>query len=140
MAIKLAEAKAIIDGVIAEASKLDARVSVAVCDAGGHLVAMSRMDGVVTIASGFSVGKAIVSAASGRPSDEVIDVKTTRPDTVIGQAVPAVSRRGGIPIFRAGILEGACGVSGSPNNDYDYTFARAGVTGAGFSTVPETAV
>ncbi len=45
MALALAEAERIIDGAQRKAAELGTAVTVVVVDAGGHLVALRRMDG-----------------------------------------------------------------------------------------------
>ena len=54
MALLLAEANRIIEGATATARELKVEISVTVCDAGGRLVALNRMDGAfaTSIASG----------------------------------------------------------------------------------------
>jgi glc operon protein GlcG len=129
MAVTLAEAHRIMEGAIAKARELKAEISVTVCDANGRLVALNRMDGALAEANHFSIGKAIVSAASGRPSGEAetaIDF-SLRTGTVVGEGMPLIRRQGGLPIMRRGVLEGACGVSGASNKEEDERCARAGI-------------
>ena len=45
MALTLAEANQIVQGALDKAKEMNIRISVAVCDAGGRLVAFSRMVG-----------------------------------------------------------------------------------------------
>ncbi len=47
MALTLAEANKIVQGALDKAKELNIRISVAVCDAGGRLVAFNRMDGAI---------------------------------------------------------------------------------------------
>ena len=63
-------------------------------------------------------GKAVVSAAFGRASDEMRSARTSGP--------PAGPREGVVPIIRNGVLEGACGVNGGTTQQ-DEDCARAGV-------------
>jgi uncharacterized protein GlcG (DUF336 family) len=80
------------------------------------------MDGTLAEADLASYGKALASATSGRPSgDESIEVSQDfRPATVIGETAtvlgegrPVIRRPGGLPIIRAGQVEGAIGVAGA---------------------------
>ena len=57
MALTLAEANRIIAGTIAKAEELNIKVNVAVCDAGGRLVAFNRMDGAIWAGVYGSQGK-----------------------------------------------------------------------------------
>jgi uncharacterized protein GlcG (DUF336 family) len=42
--------------------------------------------------------------------------------------MPLIRRRGGLPIYRHGVLIGACGVSGSETNSADEACAGAGIS------------
>ena len=68
MALTLDEANRIIQGAIAQARELDIRISVAVCDAGGRLMAFQRMDNAIWASVYGSQGKAVASVAFARPS------------------------------------------------------------------------
>src|SRR5215218_3514247 len=68
MALTLEEANRIAQGAVTKARELNIRISVAVCDAGGRLVAFQRMDNAIWASVYGSQGKAIASAAFGRPS------------------------------------------------------------------------
>jgi glc operon protein GlcG len=115
MSIGLAEANRAIQGALAKARNLAVNISVTVCDADGRLVAFQRMDGTLAEAHRASYGKALASATSGRPSgDESIEAsKHSRTATVIGEGVALIRRPGGLPIIRAGQVEGALGVAGA---------------------------
>ncbi len=133
MTVTLTEAQRIIEGAIARARELKAEISVTVCDANGRLIALNRMDGALAEANRFSIGKAIVAAASGRPSGEAetsIDF-SLRTGTVVGEEFPVIRRQGGLPIIREGAVEGACGVSGADSNEEDERCARAGIERVG---------
>ena len=111
MSIRLAEANRAIQAVLAKAHNLVVNISVTVLDAEGRPVAFQRMDGTLAEAHRGSYGKALVSATSGRPSgDESIefseDFKDFRTATVVGEAAPIIRRPGGLPIIRAGQVEG----------------------------------
>ena len=71
MALTLAEANRIIAGTIAKAEELNIKVNVAVCDAGGRLVAFNRMDGAIWAGVYGSQGKAVAAAGFGRTSGEL---------------------------------------------------------------------
>ena len=70
MALTLEEANRIVEGALAKARELNIRISVAVCDAGGRLVAFQRMTNAIW-ASTYAAGKAVASAAFGRPSGKL---------------------------------------------------------------------
>ena len=115
MSIRLAEANRAIEAALAKAHNLAVNISVTVCDADGRLVAFQRMDGTLAEAHGASYGKALASATSGRPSgDESIEFSEYfRTASVIGEGVALLGRPGGLPIIRAGQVEGALGVAGA---------------------------
>ena len=128
MPIILAEANRAIHAALAKAHNLAVNISVTVCDADGRLVAFQRMDGTLAEAGGASIGKALVSVTSGRPSgDEAIkDSEYFRAATAIGEAAPLIRRPGGLPIIRAGKVEGALGVAGA-GDEQDVECALAGI-------------
>jgi uncharacterized protein GlcG (DUF336 family) len=117
MSIRLAEANRAIQAALAKAHNLAVNISVTVCDADGRLVAFQRMDGSLAEAHRASYGKALDSATTGRPSgDEAIEdseLRFRRTGTAIAEGVPPMRRPGGLPIIRAGQVEGALGVAGA---------------------------
>ena len=128
MAITLEEANRIVAGAIAKAVELDIKINVAVCDAGGRLIAFNRMDGAIWAGVYGSQGKAVASAAFGRSSGELQDRAGTPIMTGIlaaegGHGIPS---QGALPIIRDGVVEGACGVGGGTSQQ-DEDCAAAGI-------------
>lgn len=128
MALTLEEANRIADGAIAKAKALNIRISVAVCDAGGRLVAFQRMNNAIWASVYGSQGKAVASAAFGRPSG-VLSERAHQP-TPAGIAAAEgghmIMGQGAVPIIRDGIVEGACGVGGgTAKQDEDCAIAGA---------------
>jgi glc operon protein GlcG len=115
MSIRLVEANRAIQAALAKAHNLAVNISVTVCDADGRLVAFQRMDGTLAEAHRAAYGKALASATSGRPSgDESLQGwEHSRTGTVVGEGVEPMRRSGGLPIIRAGQVEGAIGVAGA---------------------------
>jgi glc operon protein GlcG len=72
------------------------------------------MDNAIWASAYASQGKAVASAAFGRPSGEMAD----RADQPTPRGVAAaegghmIMGQGAVPIIRNGVVEGACGVSG----------------------------
>ena len=66
MALTLTEANRMVQAAIAKAEELNVKLSVAVCDAGGNLVAFNRMQGASAVSATVAQGKA---AASARPNN-----------------------------------------------------------------------
>jgi glc operon protein GlcG len=127
--LTLSKAKRIINGAIVKARELGVDISVAVCDVGGHLIAFNRMDGAFWDVDHSCIGKAVAAAVIGRPSEELAGrlMASGRPGAVWHTVVTPRGRRGGLPLFQGGILEGACGVSGAHTNEQDEECARAGI-------------
>ena len=128
MALTLEEANKIVAGAIAKAQEMQIKISVAVCDAGGRLMAFNRMDGAIWGSMYGSQGKAVASAAFARPSGELQE----RADSPIIRGIAnaegghMISSQGAVPIIRHGVVEGACGVGGGTGQQ-DEDCARAGV-------------
>jgi len=128
MALTVSEANQVVHAAVAKAQEMNIRISVAVCDAGGRLVAFNRMDGAIWASVYGSQGKAIASAAFGRASGELQE----RAGSPIVSGIAAaegghmIVSQGGVPIIRNGVVEGACGVGGGTAQQ-DEDCARAGV-------------
>jgi glc operon protein GlcG len=128
MALTLVEANRIVQAAIDKARELNIKISVAVCDAGGRLLAFNRMDGAIWASVYGCQGKAIASAAFGRPSGQLAE----RAGTPIVQGIAAaegghmIPSQGAVPIIKNGVVEGACGVGGGTAKE-DEDCAVAGV-------------
>ena len=109
-------------------------LSVAVLDAGGHLVAFKREDKSGILRFDIAFGKAWGALGMGFGSRELFNRTAANPtfmgvlSTVSGgRLVPVPS---GVLILSDGEVIGAVGISGD-NSDNDETCAVAGVTAAG---------
>ena len=128
MALTLSEANQVVHAAVTKAQEMNIRISVAVCDAGGRLVAFNRMDGAIWASAYGSQGKAVASVAFGRASGELQE----RAGSPIISGIAAaegghmIVSQGAVPIIRNGIVEGACGVGGGTAQQ-DEDCARAGV-------------
>mgnify|MGYP001369075261 CR=1 FL=1 len=128
MALTLAEANTVVQAAIDKAKEMGIRISVAVCDGGGRLMAFNRMDGAIWAGAYGSQGKAIASVAFGRASGELQE----RAGSPIIQGIAAaegghmIPSQGAVPIIRSGMVDGACGVGGGTAQQ-DEDCARAGV-------------
>src|SRR5207302_8827346 len=85
MALTLIEANQVIQAALTRAREMNIKISVAVCDAGGRLVAFNRMDGAIWGGVYGSQGKAVASAGFARPSGELQE----RADTPIIRGIAA---------------------------------------------------
>ena len=130
MSLTLDEANQVVGAAITKAKQMNVKVSVAVIDVGGNLIAMNRMDGAPPSTAIVSQGKARSSATFGRTSGEVqqrVQSGSAPTTTVIAAAGGVfVPWQGAVPIWREDMLVGACGVSGAAS-DEDEECARAGV-------------
>jgi len=125
MALTLTDANRMVQAAIAKAGELQVKVSIAVCDTGGNLLAFNRMDGASAVSATVAQGKASASAGFGRPSgalsadSPVIQAVIA---TMGGRMLPA---RGAVPVYKAGELVGAIGGSGA-TAEQDEQCAQAG--------------
>ena len=128
MSLTLAEANTIVQAALDKAKEMNIRISVAVCDAGGRLMAFNRMDNAIWGSAYGSQGKAVASAAFGRASGEMqarADQPTPRGINVASGG-EMIMGQGAVPILRNGVVIGACGVGGGTSQE-DEDCARAGV-------------
>jgi uncharacterized protein GlcG (DUF336 family) len=128
MALTLVEANQIVQATVDKARELNIRISVAVCDAGGRLMAFNRMDNAIWASAYGCQGKAVASAAFGRPSGELAERagSPTIQGIMVAEGGHMIPGQGAVPIIRNGVLEGACGVGGGTAQQ-DEDCARAGV-------------
>jgi glc operon protein GlcG len=125
MALTLAEARRMIQAAVAKAQELQVKLSVAVCDTGGNLIAFDRMDGTIVVSATVAQGKAAAAAGFGRPSGALAA------DSPVIQAVIAATggrmlpARGAVPVMKAGEVVGAIGASGA-TAEQDEQCAQAG--------------
>ena len=128
MNVTLEEANRIAAGAIVKAEELGIKINVAVCDGGGRLVAFQRMTHAMWAGSFGSQGKAIASAAFGRPSGDLTEraIHPTLRGIVAAEGDHMMLGQGAVPIIRDGITIGACGVGGGTAEE-DEDCARSGV-------------
>ncbi len=128
MSLTLEEASRIIAAAIEKANRIGVGMNIAVCDAGGRLVAFQRMDNAIWAGVYGSQGKAVASAAFGRPSGDLTERANhpTLRGIVAAEGDHMMLGQGGVPILRDGRVVGACGVGGGSAQE-DEDCARAGV-------------
>ena len=113
-----AGAKKIVDTAVAKARQAGIAISVAVADAGGHLVALERMDGGRFHSLHSATTKAVCAASNKRPTSshgaqgQQLDLAHA-----LGLALAAGPERwtameGGCPVIVEGECIGGVGVSG----------------------------
>ena len=124
--LTLDEANSMIDAAFAEADKNGWKVTVAVVDDGGHLLAMRRMDGCAPVAAYIAPLKAR-SAALGRRETSEFEAMINGGRTAFLSA-PEITGllEGGVPLKVEGQVVAAIGVSGV-KPDQDAQVAKAGI-------------
>jgi glc operon protein GlcG len=123
--LTIAAARQVIAAAVAEARRNQAGGAIAVVDAGGHLVALERLDGTFAAGSEISTGKARTAALFKKP--------TSFFENVINQGRTAMAAlpslpdftplQGGVPIMAGDQVIGAVGVSGAASAKQDEEIA-----------------
>jgi len=122
----------IVNAAIEKAKELKQIVSIAVVDAGGHLMAFKRMTNGRThntlIAQTKARSAALTTAATGktaRDGSEIPDHQVLAQTLAVGPGW-FISIEGGVPITVEGQCIGAVGVSGAPSA-VDRQISQAGI-------------
>jgi uncharacterized protein GlcG (DUF336 family) len=136
--ITLEQANKVIVGAFAKGKELGLKpLSVAVLDAGGHLIAFQRQDGASTLRYQIAAAKAAGALALGISSRKIGDMAADRPIFVasLGPISPqgVVPAAGGIIVTdNEGLPIGAVGTTGD-TSDNDELCTLAGLIAAGLS-------
>jgi uncharacterized protein GlcG (DUF336 family) len=136
--LTLEQADALIAATLAHGAALGLKpLSVAVLDAGSHLIAFRRQDGGSTLRPQIAIGKAAGALALGVSSRKIADIAAERPSFLA--ALSAIATHGVIPaaggvivIGGDGSPIGAVGVTGD-SSDNDEACALAGIAAAGLA-------
>jgi glc operon protein GlcG len=116
--IDVVTARRVLSAAIARAAAANVRVSVAVIDANGDLVAFERMDGAVAPSILISQGKAHAALMFGMSTADVQDaIAAGKPVSATITPPPPTQlvvfpSRGGVPVRRDGRIIAAVGVAG----------------------------
>jgi glc operon protein GlcG len=127
--LTLQTAQEMIAAGVEEAERLDTRMSIAVCDGGGHMVAMIRMDSCMLLAAESVQAKARTAVYFGRPTAETVERSRNHPTVydsfVAVSSAPILMSMGGIP-FRDedGAIVGAVAAAGGTGAE-DVIVAKA---------------
>jgi uncharacterized protein GlcG (DUF336 family) len=140
MTLGIESARAVIAGALQHAREAQLKpLCVAVLDAGGHLVAFEREDGVPNRRFDVAHGKAYGAISIGVSSRKLGEMAVERPHFIagvtaaIGGALVPVA--GGVIIRSGDVVVGAVGVSGD-TSDNDEAAAIAGIAAAGLTVAP----
>ena len=135
--LTLDEALALCAAARTAADETGVAMSVAVMDPGGHLLALTRMDGAPWISADVAQGKAWTAAAYGTPSHAQKEKMAPMPS--FAAAISTVThgrftpQTGAVPVYRDGALLGAVGASGG-TGDQDEASCATAVERVGLST------
>lgn len=129
--LNLETAERVLNAALAEAKRLHAPGgSIAIVDAGGHLVLLKRLDNTMPATPPVATGKARTAAIFKTPTakfETIISGGRTSMLAIDG----FMPMRGGIPIVVDGFVIGAIGVSGAASAAQDEEIALAGAAAAG---------
>ena len=132
VSLSLPESQLIADGVIEAAEEQGIKVTVSICDLGGRILLMNRMDGAPWGSIQGSQGKAIASAcfniSTGRlaPEGDATDVGQTHQHVRRMDGQQMIFTRGGVAVFHNNVAVAGCGVAGG-TGEQDEKCARAGI-------------
>ena len=125
----LADAHRVIEAASRKADALGIKVTVAVVDEGGHLVALARTDGAGPLTPSIAEGKAIGAALLRRDGAALLSIANDRPAfwTAVKDRdrLAMVPGPGSVLLMHGGTVLGAVGVSGGPP-EQDAECAEAG--------------
>ena len=132
MPLTLPEAQTVISAAHERAAKLDALVTVAVVDEGGHLQALGRMSGAPPLSAQIAETKASSVALFRRDGAELRQMQEANPGffAQLDRAVrePILAGAGAALIVRGDTVLGGMAVSGGMMPGQDDECAEAGLT------------
>ncbi len=123
--LTLEDVKRIAAAAEAEAESHRWNVVISVCDDGGHLLLLHRMDGVAPVSAAIAPAKAR-AAALGKRETKVYEDMINGGRTAFLSVPLDGMLEGGVPIIVEGQVVGAVGVSGVKSAE-DAQIAKAGV-------------
>ncbi|MGA9273580.1 MAG: heme-binding protein [Candidatus Cybelea sp.] len=123
--ISLERAQAIICATVAEATKRNWKMNVAVVDSGGNLVAFARMDGAMLASIAIAQHKARAAATFRRETKVFEDGVQLMQLNYLLAFDGIITSRGGIPLVEQGVIIGAIGCSGGTDSR-DEIVSKAG--------------
>ena len=129
--LALEDAKRIAAAAEAEAAAHQWNVVIAICDDGGHLLLLHRMDQVAPVSAAIAPAKARAAALGKRETKIYEDMINGGRNAFLSAQLDGMLE-GGVPVLVDGHVVGAVGVSGVKSVE-DAQIAKAGiaaVTGA----------
>ena len=129
-ALEAADVARMLAAAEAEAVRNNWAVTIAICDDGGHLLALKRLDGAAPISSHIAPEKARCSALGRRDSGVYEKLINEGRTAFLSAPVLQGMLEGGVPIVVDGHVIGAVGVSGVKSTE-DAQIAKAGIAALG---------
>ncbi len=123
--ISLARAQAVIRVAVAEATKRNWKMNIAVADSGGNLVAFQRMDGAMLASIQIAQHKARAAVTFRRPTKVFEDGVNLMHLNYLLAFDGVIASRGGIPLIENRAIIGAIGCSGGTDSQ-DEIVSNAG--------------
>ncbi|MEO8187467.1 MAG: heme-binding protein [Burkholderiaceae bacterium] len=123
--LTLEDAQRIAAAAEAEARSHQWAVVIAICDDGGHLILLHRLDGVAPISSTIAPAKARAAALGKRETKLYEDMINQGRAAFLSAPLDGMLE-GGVPVIVDGHVVGAIGVSGVKSSE-DAQIAKAGV-------------
>jgi glc operon protein GlcG len=119
------DCRRIVDAAAVYARARNWAVSICVCDDGGHILRLERLDGAPPFTAQMAVAKA-TTAAVGRRESRTFEEAINQGRTALVTAPIQGLLEGGVPVIIDGQVIAAVGVSGVKSVE-DAEIARAGI-------------
>ena len=111
---------------VQEARTRQAGGSIAIVDAGGHLLVLNRLDGTFPAAAAVSIEKARTAATFQKPTRDFENAIKNGRNALLGVDV-MTPLQGGVPVSINNVVVGAIGISGAHSAQEDDDIAQAAV-------------
>ena len=128
--LELADIKKIAAAAEAEALKNQWAVTIAIVDAGGHLLSLQRLDGAAPVSAHIAPSKARTAALGRRESKVYEDIVNGGRTSFLSAPTIDGLLEGGLPILKDGLCLGALGETRVKSTE-DAQIARAGIAALG---------
>lgn len=128
--LELADIKTIAAAAEAEALRNQWAVTIAIVDAGGHLLWLQRLDGAAPVSAHIAPAKARTAALGRRESKVYEDIINNGRTAFLSAPEIDGLLEGGVPILQGGQCLGAVGVSGVKSTE-DAQIAKSGIAALG---------
>ena len=128
--LESADIKAMAAAAEAEALRNQWAVTIAIVDAGGHLLHLQRLDGAAPLSAHIAPAKAHTAALGRRESKGYEDMINGGRTSFLSAPALQGMLEGGVPVMKDGQCIGAVGVSGVKSNE-DAQVAKAAIAALG---------